>query len=42
MEATQRGFGLFLLVDITLMLIFWLIRLYHAYFTFQVKIKKNY
>ena len=45
MEATQRGFGFFgffLLVDITLMLIFWLIRLYHAYFTFQVKMKKNY
>ena len=35
--ATQRGFGLFLLVDITLMLILWLIHLYHAYFTFQVK-----
>ena len=41
MEATQRGFGFFLLVDITLMLIFWLIHLYHAYFTFQVKIKKK-
>ena len=38
MEATQRGFGFFILVDITLMLIYWLLHLYHAYFTFQVPI----
>ena len=37
MEALQRGFGFFILVDITLMLIYWLLHLYHAYFTFQVK-----
>lgn len=36
MEAIQRGFGFFILVDITLMLIYWLLHLYHAYFTFQV------
>ena len=37
MEAIQGGFGFFILVDITLMLIYWLLHLYHAYFTFQVK-----
>ena len=36
MEAIQRGFGFFILVDITLMLIYWLLHLFHAYFTFQV------
>ena len=39
MEALQRGFGFFILVDITLMLIYWLLHLYHAYFTFQVRIQ---
>ena len=38
MEAIQGGFGFFILVDITLMLIYWLLHLYHAYFTFQVSI----
>ena len=38
MEAIQGGFGFFILVDITLMLIYWLLHLYHAYFTFQVGI----
>ena len=37
MEAIQRGFGFFLLADITLMLIYWLLHLYHAYWTFQVE-----
>ena len=36
MEAIQGGFGFFIFVDITLMLIYWLLHLYHAYFTFQV------
>ena len=36
MEATQGGFRFFILVDLTLMLIYWLLHLYHAYFTFQV------
>ena len=38
MEAIQGGFGFFILVDITLLLIYWLLHLYHAYFTFQVGI----
>ena len=38
METIQGGFGFFILVDITLMLIYWLLHLYHAYFTFQVGI----
>ena len=38
MDAIQGGFGFFILVDITLMLIYWLLHLYHAYFTFQVTI----
>ena len=38
MEAIQGGYGFFILVDITLMLIYWLLHLYHAYFTFQVTI----
>ena len=38
MEAIQGGFGFFILVDITLMLVYWLLHLYHAYFTFQVGI----
>ena len=36
MEATQGVFGFFILVDITLMLIYWLLHTYHAYFAFQV------
>ena len=39
MESIQKGFGFFILVDITLMLIYWLLHLYHAYFTFQVRIQ---
>ena len=39
MEAIQGGFGFFLLVDLTLMLCFWLLHTYFAYFTFQVEIK---
>ena len=39
MKGIQRGFGFFILVDITLMLIYWLLHLYHTYFTFQVSIK---
>ena len=41
MEALQEGFQFFILVDITLMLIYWLLHLYHAYFTFQVGIEKK-
>ena len=37
MESTQGVFGFFILVDITLMLIYWLLHTYHAYFAFQVK-----
>ena len=37
MEAIQGAFGLFFLVDITLMLVYWLLHTYHAYFTLQVK-----
>ena len=37
MEAIQGAFGLVLLVDITLMLVYWLLHTYHAYFTLQVK-----
>ena len=36
MAAVQGGYGLFLLVDICLMLLYWLLHTYHAYFTFQV------
>ena len=36
MEAVQGGYGLFILVDICLMLLYWLLHTYHAYFTFQV------
>ena len=39
MEAIQGGFGFFLLVDLTLMLCFWLLHTYFAYFTFTVEIK---
>merc|ERR550517_356077 len=35
METIQKGGGIFILIDITLMLIYWLLHLYHAYFTFQ-------
>ena len=36
MEGVQGGYGLFILVDICLMLLYWLLHTYHAYFTFQV------
>ena len=36
MENIQQGFGFFLLVDISLMLIYWLLHTYLAYDTFQV------
>ena len=39
MGAIQGAFGFFLLVDITLMLIYWLLHTYHAYFSFQVILK---
>ena len=39
MEGIQGGFGFFLLIDLTLMLCFWLLHTYFAYFTFQVEIK---
>ena len=39
MKHLQKAFGFFLLVDLTLMLLFWLIHTYVAYFTFQVKSK---
>ena len=39
MGAFQGAFGFFLLVDITLMLIYWLLHTYHAYFAFQVILK---
>ena len=39
MGAIQGTFGFFLLVDITLMLIYWLLHTYHAYFTFLVILK---
>merc|ERR1712062_131952 len=35
MEGIQGGFGFFLLIDLTLMLCFWLLHTYFAYFTFQ-------
>ena len=41
MEAIQKCFRFFILVDITLMLIYWLLHLYHAYFTFQVGIFRD-
>ena len=37
--AIQGASGFFLLVDITLMLIYWLLHTYHAYFAFQVILK---
>ena len=39
MEAIQGAFGLVLLVDITLMLIYWLLHTYHAYFVFTLQVK---
>ena len=36
MEAIQGCFGLFVFVDITLMLVYWLLHTYNAYFAFQV------
>ena len=35
MESFQKCFGVFLLVDLSLMFLYWLIHLYDAYFTFQ-------
>ena len=40
MKNTQDGYGFFLLVDLTLMLLYWLIHTFKAYFTFQVNHKK--
>ena len=37
MEGIQGCFGFFILVDITLMLVYWLLHTYHAYFTCEVK-----
>ena len=37
MEAIQGAYGLFVLIDIALMLVYWLLHTYHAYFTLQVK-----
>ena len=39
MEAIQGAFGLVLLVDITLMLVYWLLHTYHAYFVFTLQVK---
>ena len=36
MENTQNGYGFFLLVDLALMLLFWLMHTFKAYFSFQV------
>ena len=36
MENTQNGYGFFLLVDLSLMLLFWLMHTFKAYFSFQV------
>ena len=36
MENTQNGYGFFLFVDLSLMLLFWLIHTFRAYFSFQV------
>ena len=36
MEGIQGCFGFFILVDITLMLVYWLLHTYHAYFTCEV------
>ena len=41
MEGIQKGFGFFILVDVTLMLIYWLLHTYHAYFTFQVRLDEK-
>ena len=35
MSSFQQCYGVFLLVDLTLMFLYWLIHLYNAYFTFQ-------
>ena len=35
MESFHQCFGVFLLVDLSLMFFYWLIHLYNAYFTFQ-------
>ena len=35
MDSFQQCYGVFLLVDLTLMFLYWLIHLYNAYFTFQ-------
>ena len=38
MENTQDGFGFFLLVDLTLMLLYWLIHTFKLYFSVQVNL----
>ena len=38
MEGIQRGYGFFIRTDITLMLVYWLLHWYHAYFTFQASL----
>ena len=38
MENFQNGYGFFLLVDLTLMLLYWLIHTFKAYFTFQASV----
>ena len=38
MENFQNGYGFFLLVDLTLMLLYWLIHTFRAYFTFQASV----
>ena len=37
MVKTQEALGFFLLIDLGLMLLFWLIHTYMAFFTFQVQ-----
>jgi len=38
MENFQNGYGFFLLVDLTLMLLYWLLHTFKAYFTFQASV----
>ena len=41
MKNTQDGYGFFLFVDLALMLLFWLIHTFKAYFTFLVNFRKS-
>ena len=41
MEGIQKCFGFFILIDVTLMLMYWLLHTYHAYFTFQVRLDEK-